>query len=229
MKKACAKEALKYIKDNTVIGLGGGSTVSFLVEYIKEAELNVKIVTPSFHTQMLCVNKGLQVIPTWSVDNVSVAFDGCDEVDNQLQALKSGGGIHTKEKIIASMADDYILLVDESKFVDHLKFNYPVTLEIFEESISYVENKVKKLGGTPTMRSSSSKDCFTISDHGLLLMDVSFEKVDDIGELNDALRNIVGVVDTSLFYNIANKALVVGENGIRLIKKQKEGDQNEKI
>ena len=219
MKKTCAKEALKFIKDNSVIGLGGGSTISYLVDFIKEANLNVEIVTPSFNTELLCVKQGLKVIPTWSVDKISVAFDGCDEVDNNLNALKSGGGIHTKEKIIAKMADDYILLVDESKVSPALTFKYPVVLEIFEESLSYVEKEVKKLGGSTSMRKSSAKDCFTISDHGLLLMDVNFDKVDSIKNLDNALRNITGVVDTSLFYNIATKALVVSENGIRVIEK----------
>lgn len=219
MKKACAKEALKFIKDNSVIGLGGGSTISYLVDFIKEANLNVEVVTPSFNTEILCIEQGLKVIPTWSVDKISVAFDGCDEVDNNLNALKSGGGIHTKEKIIAKMADDYILLVDESKVSPVLTFKHPIVLEIFEESLSYVKNEVRKLGGFTSMRKSSAKDCFTISDHGLLLMEVNFDRVDSIKNLDNTLRNITGVVDTSLFYNIATKALVVSENGIRVIEK----------
>ena len=161
MKKKCAREALKFIKDNSIIGLGGGSTIGFLVEYIKEAGYKVKVVTPSMKTELLCIENGIEVIPTWGVSKVSVAFDGCDEVDKDLNALKSGGGIHTKEKIIASMAEEYILLVDESKVVDKLDFKYPVVLEIFKESKSYVEEMVKKLGGTTSLRSSNAKDGFT--------------------------------------------------------------------
>ena len=117
MKKKCAKEALRYIKNNTIIGLGGGSTISYLISFIKEAGLNIEVVTPSFKTASLCIENGLKVIPTWSVSKISVAFDGCDEVDENLTALKSGGGIHTNEKIIATMADDYILLVDSDDFL----------------------------------------------------------------------------------------------------------------
>ena len=117
------------------------------------------------------------------------------------------------------MAEDYILLVDESKVVDKLDFKYPVVLEIFKESKSYVENAIKKLNGVPTLRSSGAKDGFTISDNGLLLMDVKFENVNDIEMLNRKLNEIVGVVDTSLFYNIATKAIVVSEKGVRIIKK----------
>lgn len=219
MKKRCAKEALKYIKNNTIVGLGGGSTISHLVDYIKDSNLDIKIVTPSFNTEMLCIERGLQVIPTWSVDKIDIAFDGCDEVDNNLNALKSSGGIHTKEKIIASMAKEYVLLVDESKLVNHLTFKFPVVIEIFKESMEYVKSQVKALGGVPSMRISKTKDCFTISDNGLLLMDVLFDKVEDIAKLNEELKSIVGVVDISLFYNIVTKAIIVSENEIRLIEK----------
>lgn len=219
MKKKCAREALRYIKDNTIIGLGGGSTISYLISFIKEAGLNIEIVTPSFKTESLCIENGLKVLPTWSVNKVSVAFDGCDEVDENLTALKSGGGIHTKEKIIATMADDYILLVDESKVVKKLEFKYPIVLEILPESKALVEREIEKLGGIPKIRTSSSKDGVTISDNGLYLMDVEFNRDDikDIASLNDNLKKIVGVLDTSLFYNIATKAIVVSENGVRLI------------
>ena len=223
MKRKCAKEALSYIKDKSIIGLGGGTTISYLVSYIKESELDVKIVTPSFETEKLCIENGLVVLPTWPVESISVAFDGCDEIDKELNALKSGGGIHTKEKIIASMADEYILLVDESKVSNNLEFKYPVVLEIIPESKSIVEKEVRKLGGIPKLRVSNSKDGVTISDHGLFLMDVKFNKEDiiDISVLNDKLKKIVGVLDTSLFYNIVTKALVVGENGVRLIESKR--------
>ncbi len=223
MKRKCAKEALSYIKDKSIIGLGGGTTISYLVSYIKESELDVKIVTPSFETEKLCIENGLVALPTWSVESISVAFDGCDEIDKELNALKSGGGIHTKEKIIASMADEYILLVDESKVSNNLEFKYPVVLEIIPESKSIVEKEVRKLGGSPKLRVSNSKDGVTISDHGLFLMDVKFNKEDiiDISVLNDKLKKIVGVLDTSLFYNIVTKALVVGENGVRLIESKR--------
>lgn len=223
MKRKCAKEALKYIKEGSIIGLGGGSTISYLVSYIKESSLDVSIVTPSFQTEKLCIESGLKVLPTWAVDSISVAFDGCDEVDENLIALKSGGGIHTKEKIIANMAEDYILLVDESKVVKNLEFNHPVVLEIIPESKSSVEKYVKSLGGYPKLRTSNSKDGVTISDHGLFLMDVEFNKEDikDISKLNDSLKKIIGVVDTSLFYNMATKALVVRENGVRLIERKR--------
>ncbi|MFD1774289.1 ribose 5-phosphate isomerase A [Paenibacillus rhizophilus] len=218
VKKVCAREALKWIKSGTVIGLGGGSTISYLIQYIKEdADLRVKVVTPSVKTRLLCIEQGLEVLYTSAVDQISVAFDGCDEVDESLNALKSGGGIHTKEKLIASMAEDYILLVDETKVVDRLTFKHPVVLEILEDSLAYVQKKVAALGGKPVIRTSGAKDGFTLTENGNLLLDVYFEQVEDITGLESELQQIRGVVDTSLFVHVATKALIAGEDGIRLV------------
>lgn len=220
LKRICAKEALRYIKKGMTVGLGGGRSIAYLIEYIREdKDLNIKIVTPSTQTKMLCIENGLEVIHTGFVDKVDIAFDGCDQVDENLNALKSGGGIHTKEKLIASMSDEYILLVDEAKVENVLTFKAPVVLEILEDSFKYVERKVLKLGGKPTVRSSDIKDGFTISDNGNLLMNVSFDNVKDINELSNSLINICGVLETSLFTNVITKAIVASEKGIRVISK----------
>ena len=220
LKRSCAKEALKYIKNDMTVGLGGGRSIAYLIEYIKEEkDLKVKIVTPSTQTKMLCIENGLEVLHTGFVDKVDIAFDGCDQVDENLNALKSGGGIHTKEKLIASMSDEYILLVDEAKVEKVLTFKAPVVLEILEDSFKYVERKVLELGGKPTVRSSDIKDGFTISDNGNLLMNVSFGNVKDINKISNSLINICGVLETSLFTNVITKAIVASEEGIRIISK----------
>jgi len=220
LKKSCAKEAIKYIKDGMVIGLGGGRSIAYLIEHIKEDKnLNVRVVTPSTKTKLLCIENGLEVLHTCAVDKVDVAFDGCDQVDENLNALKSGGGIHTKEKLIANMAEEYILLVDEAKVEKTLKFKAPVVLEILEDSLKYVERKVLELGGKPVVRISDIKDGFTISDNGNLLMNVAFNEVKDMYKLNNSLINICGVIETSLFTDVITKAIVASEKGIRVISK----------
>lgn len=223
VKKACAREALKFIKSGTVIGLGGGSTISYLIQYIKEdPALQVKVVTPSVKTRLLCVQNGLEVLHTSTVDRISAAFDGCDELDEELNALKSGGGIHTKEKLIASMAEDYILLADDTKLKSRLTFGHPVVLEILEDSLAYVQRKVAELGGKASIRSSSAKDGYTITENGNLLLDVHFAQVENIPRLESDLGRIRGVLDTSLFVHVATKAIIVGENGVRLLRRNEQ-------
>ena len=110
MKQLCAKEALKYIKDGMCIGLGGGSTIGYLAEYLAKEERKITVVTPSDDTAELCKNLGLMVLSLEMTAHINIAFDGCDELDKELNALKANGAIHTKEKIIASMAEKYVLL-----------------------------------------------------------------------------------------------------------------------
>lgn len=213
LKEKCALEALNYIKDHSIIGLGGGSTIAYLVEFLAKKNLDIKIVTPSYQTAMLCLKHQLCVVPTWSVDHVDIAFDGCDEVDLKLNALKSGGAIHTKEKIIASMADDYVLLVDESKVFEKLPFDHAITIEIIPESIKYVQKELEKLGANVSMRQSKAKDGYTISDHGMFIMEAKFENVEDIQELDNSLKKITGIVDTSLFVGKVNFVLSIDDDG----------------
>lgn len=104
MKKRCAQKALAYIQDGMVIGLGGGSTIAHLARFVKESGKQVQIVTPSLETETLCIKLGLPLLPLRQISHVDIAFDGCDEADRQFYALKSGGGIHAREKLIANMA-----------------------------------------------------------------------------------------------------------------------------
>ena len=219
MKKRCAEKAMEYIKNNSIIGLGGGSTIGYLIDFIKESGLNVKVVTPSFATEKLCHEKKIEILPLWSVNHIDTAFDGCDEIDFNLNALKSCGAIHTKEKIIGQMADEYILLADESKVSEKLTFKYPIVLEILKESIGYAERKIKELGGRAELRKNSAKDGLTISDSGLVIMDCFFENVKDIEKLHDDILKITGVAEISLFCRVVSKALIVCENGFKIISK----------
>lgn len=211
MKRKCAKEAVKLIKKNMVVGLGGGSTINFMIESLKKSK--IKVVTPSYKTALACKIAGIEVLPTWLVDHVDIAFDGCDEVDYNLNALKSGGAIHTSEKIIGSMADQYILLVDESKVSPKLTFKHPVVVEVIKEAYSSVTRKLNKLGAKVQSRCADNKDGMIISDHGNIILEAYFSDVQDIEALNTELLKMPGVVDTSLFVGIATSALVVNENG----------------
>lgn len=159
---------------------------------------------------------------TQYVDHVDIAFDGCDEVDSHLNALKSGGGIHTQEKIIASMADEYIVLVDETKFHETLAFQVPVVVEVLPKAYSIVKKKLEKLNGNVELRTASNKDGFLMSDEGNILLDVYFDGVQDIRLLNQTLLMMPGIVDTSLFVDILTGMIIVNDMGV--FKKEKDGE-----
>ena len=220
MKKKCALYASKLVKDGMVVGLGGGSTISYLIDYVKDKD--IKVVSPSSKTVLLAQKMGLTVLNTQYVDHVDIAFDGCDEVDSHLNALKSGGGIHTQEKIIASMAGEYIVLVDESKFHETLAFKVPVVVEVLPKTYSVVKKKLEKLNGNVELRTASNKDGFLMSDEGNILLDVYFDGVRDIRLLNQTLLMMPGVVDTSLFVDILTGMILVNDKGV--FKKERNGE-----
>lgn len=220
MKKKCALYASKLVKDSMVVGLGGGSTISYLIDYVKDKD--IKVVSPSSKTVLLAQQASLTVLNTQYVDHVDIAFDGCDEVDSHLNTLKSGGGIHTQEKIIASMADEYIVLVDESKFHETLAFKVPVVVEVLPKAYSVVKKKLEKLNGNVELRTASNKDGFLMSDDGNILLDVYFDGVQDIRLLNQTLLMMPGVVDTSLFVDILTGMILVNDKGV--FKKERNGE-----
>ena len=205
MKRLCAKAALDLGPDHGSIGRGGGETISYLADVIKEARKDVKVVTPSDHTAQVCKKLGLEIVDTKEVKEIEIAFDGCDQVDSDLDAYKSGGGIHTLEKIIAKMAKEYVLLVDETKVTDKLNNKVPVVLDIIPEAVNYVTSQVEAMGATVKKR----------DEH---LLEVYYDTLPELEEIDKNLKMITGVIETSLFYQVATKALVAGEEGIRVIK-----------
>jgi ribose 5-phosphate isomerase A len=223
LRELCATKAMEYIKNNTIIGLGAGRNIACLIELISkgaEDNLRIKVVTPSDHTKNLCIKNGIELIPTCFVDEIDVAFDGCGEVDEEFYASKGGGGVFTKEKIIASMAREYILLIDEQKLKKELSCNHSVSLEVVKDSLGYVSKMARNLGGNPVVRTTNNKDGYVVTDDGNFLLDIKFENVKDFKKLNDNLNDIVGVIGTSLFMREATKLIVAGENGVRVISKK---------
>lgn len=150
---------------------GRGSTIAHLIRFIQEEQLDIKVVTPSWETKRKCEGAGLAVIPLSEASAVDVAFDGCDQVDAHLHALKSGGGIHTDEKLVASMANEYILLADESKVVKELTYEHPVLLEVIPQALGFVMNQLSDAEKVE-IRMSSDKDGPVMTDRGNLLLDV---------------------------------------------------------
>lgn len=218
-KQRCAKVAQSLIKEGMIVGLGGGQTIQYLIEEIKEKNRNLKIVTPSAKTAMLCMQKGMDVVPLQWIHSLDMAFDGCDEVYAQFCALKSGGGIHTLEKITASMAKEYILMVDETKYAQTLKYTHPIVLEVLPEAYSFICERLKALNFIFSYRQTNKKDGFLFSEHGNVLIDVYLSSYIDPKTLYDLLKSITGVVEVSLFVKEVTGILLAREDKVEFLKK----------
>ena len=161
---------------------------------------------------------GFRFIASEHVNSIDIYFDGCDQFDAQLNALKCGGGIHTSEKIMASLAKAFILIGDVSKSVEKLDTTYPLVLEVLPTALILIKQWISAHIPTTkvTMRMSAQKDGAVITENGNYLLDVYFTEMLSMQYLN-AFKMIPGVVEHSLFVGIASKAIVAGPDGISIL------------
>lgn len=219
MKQKCAQKAFEMIQDGMVIGLGGGSTVALLIRELAKSNKKIWAVTPSQDTLRLCMEHRIPVLPLEMTDTIDLAFDGCDELDAQLNALKSCGGIHTREKIVASMAKEYVLLADEGKRKERLAFEYPVTIEVIRAAVSFVKKQLVQMGAEVAERRSHGKTGMLISDDGNYLLEARFQDTGDAQKLAAELDRIPGIVGHSLFCRIASKAIIAKADGVEVLER----------
>jgi ribose 5-phosphate isomerase A len=224
LKKAAAQKAITLITGKSIVGLGAGSTIAYLVEFLKpeiENGLLITFVSSSFSTLQLLLKCHFQVQPIASCKAIDIYFDGCDQVDKQLNALKSGGGIHTHEKLCASMAKEFVLIGDEAKYVATFDTRFPLVIEIIPEAYNFVAKQVDKVfpNVKSTYRTGDKKDGPVITANGNYLLDLWFRNWPELSTINPILKSITGVVETSLFYNMAHKAIIAGEGGVEVLKR----------
>lgn len=221
-KKDAAQKAITLIKDKKTVGLGAGSTIAYLIDFLKKERQNglqVKLVTSSFSTRQLLLKNEFDVLPIASLSKIDIYFDGCDQLDKELNALKSGGGIHTHEKLLASMADQFVLLGDETKLVDSFDNRFPVVVELLPEAYNFAPSKIQSLFSNikSNFRTSDKKDGLVITDNGNYLLDLWFQTWPDLATINPILKTVSGVVETSLFYNMAHKVIIAGQDGVKVL------------
>jgi len=224
LKQVAAKAAMDFIKPGNIIGLGAGSTIAHLVNFLKEdvtLAKHITIVTSSFNTRQLLLEHGFHTKDISEVSRLDIYFDGCDQFDHQLNALKSGGGIHTREKLLAAMAAKFILVGDGAKYVNKLYTTFPVVIEVIPEAVPFVQQQLKKIFSlaNPVIRMSNKKDGAVITENGNLLIDIWFSSFPPLDNLNERLKQISGILETSLFYNMAHVAIIAGKKGVEIIRK----------
>src|SRR5450432_541062 len=219
-KKEAARVAYTLIKDNSSVGLGDGMTARYLASYLIDgigAGLTLKVYTSSFQTQDFLQAAGITVSDISRVDTLDQYFDGCDQIDHQLNALKSGSGIHTTEKILASMAKKFIIMADAPKYVSKLESKIPLVLEILQMAISFVHKELQILypeAALSVRKSPEDKNDPVLTRNGNYLMDCLFPEWPEPGIIQNQCKRITGVVEISLFYELVDEAIIAGDQGI---------------
>ncbi|ERT08764.1 ribose 5-phosphate isomerase A [Lyngbya aestuarii BL J] len=215
MKQQVGKAAADRVKSGSIVGLGTGSTTAYTLQYLGErlqsGELkDIKGVPTSFQSSVLAKQYGIPLVTLDEIDHMDIAIDGADEVDPNKNLIKGGGAAHTREKIVDSLADQLIVVVDSSKLVDKLGSTFLLPVEVIPLAITPVMNKIEKLGGKPTLRMGVKKAGPVITDQGNMVIDVKFDSIDNPAELEKTLNNIPGVLENGLFVGVAD-VILVGE------------------
>jgi ribose 5-phosphate isomerase A len=219
-KMEAAAAALTLIRPDSTVGFGAGSTMVHLVNLIcGDSELmgSLRVLSSSFTTRELLRGKGFEVLEAGCTARLDLYFDGCDQFDRRLSALKSGGGVHASEKVLAAMADEFILVGDAAKRVERLGSEYPLVLEVIPEALAYVSDRVQRFFQPvrSVLRRSDKKDGAVITERGNFLIDCWFDPFPEPAVINDRLLGIPGILEHSLFYNLAHRAIVAGPDGVQ--------------
>jgi ribose 5-phosphate isomerase A len=212
MKKSAAIKALEFIENDTIVGVGTGSTVNFFIDGL--ASLKGKItgaVSSSEESTKRLKAHGIDVFDLNSVDVLDVYIDGADEITSHMAMIKGGGAALTREKIVAAVAKKFICIADDSKQVNVLG-NFPLPVEVIPMARSYVARELVKLGGDPVYRQG------VITDNGNVILDVYNLEILDPKLLETQINAIVGVVTNGLFALRGADILVLGSTeGIQVI------------
>lgn len=213
MKQEVGRVAANRVQSGSVVGLGTGSTTAFAIQFLgdrlKSGELtNIKGVPTSFQASVLAKQYGIPLTTLDEIDGIDIAIDGADEVDPQKNLIKGGGAAHTREKIVDSLAKQFIVVVDSSKLVDRLGSTFPLPVEVLPMAVTPVTHALEKLGGKPELRMGVKKDGPVITDQGNMVLDVTFEAIDNPAELEKTVNNIPGVVENGLFVGVATLVLI---------------------
>ncbi|WP_125712844.1 ribose-5-phosphate isomerase A [Companilactobacillus kedongensis] len=202
------EEAIKLIQPKMIVSFGGGNTVGRLLHEVAAKKLDIIVCTPSEVTKDTCQKLGLEVRELNQLDKSDLAFDGCDSLDRNLNALKSNGGIHTYEKIYANLAKDYIILGPKERMREQLNADVFLSLEVIEPAIEQVIELVTALGGHAKVRQSQDIAGIVRTRLGNCLVDCTFNNWEKIDVIDQELSEFNGVVGTSYFHNLITKALL---------------------
>jgi len=207
-KLAAALAAVKFVKDGDVVGLGTGSTTTFAIKElgkrVKEG-LKIKAAASSIRTEELAKSLGIEILDLGRLSKIDISIDGADEFTESLDLIKGGGGALFREKIIASLSKNAIIITDASKKVKKLGA-FTVPIEVIPLAYQYVSDQIDELGGKGILRSVNNETFIT--DNGNLIIDTDFGLIDDPAKLSANLNQINGLLAHGLFINITSKVIM---------------------
>ena len=208
LKQAVARAALAYVVDGAIIGVGTGSTANFFIDELGKIKDRIQgAVASSEATAARLKSHGIPVFDLNEVDSMPVYIDGADEIDASGAMIKGGGAALTREKIVASVASQFVCIADGSKLVDLLG-RFPLPIEIIPMAHAVVSRRLKALGATPSLRMKEGQPLVT--DNGCWLIDAAGLRITDPRGLEQTINEFPGVVTVGLFARKAADVCLLG-------------------
>ena len=198
--KALSNDALKFVKDDSVIGLGSGRAATALVKslgkLIKIKKYNIVGVPTSLQIKLTAEKAGIQLVEADQVNHIDVVFDGADQIDSEKFVIKGGGGALLRENILFSLAKKVVVMADKTKFVKN--FTRTVPVEIHPLARTSVINSIKKLGGKAEIRTLDRGYPF-FTENGNIILDCDFGVIKNPKIMTQKIKQIAGVLESGIF------------------------------
>ncbi len=214
-KALVGKRAAEMVEDGMAVGLGTGSTSVMFIKALGarvQAGLKIRCVASSDASEALGRSLGMEVVSLAELPALDVYIDGADEVGPGLSLIKGGGGALLREKIVASAAEKFICVVDQSKIVEKLG-KFPLPVEVVKMALPLVERRLAELGLHPALRRHKDGSVY-LTDEQNYILDCACGAIEEPEETAAEIRSIVGVVEHGLFLGMASLALVAGDTGV---------------
>ncbi|WP_410982804.1 ribose 5-phosphate isomerase A [Bacillus cereus] len=216
LKRLAGEYVADFIKDGMNIGLGTGSTVYWTIQKLGQLVsegLTIQAVPTSIETKNLAEQLSIPLISLNEIDYLDLTIDGADEINPDLHVIKGGGGALLREKIVAVSSQKLIIIADESKLVTDLGL-FPLPIEIVPFAWEQTSKRIQSLGCQTILRIQNNKPFITDNDN--MILDCVFpNQITKPIETHQQLKMITGVIETGLFIDMVDKAIIATENGIK--------------
>lgn len=221
LKKQAAEKAVEYVKSGMVVGLGTGSTAIFAIykigQLLKEGKLKDIIGVPtSIASETEARKLGIPLAGLEERPVIDITIDGADEVDDNLNLIKGGGGAHLREKVVAQASRKLIIVCDDSKISARLGEKFYVPVEVIPFAEKTVNDFLVSLGAGVSKRKTKVGGIF-ISDEKNIILDARFAPIDDPVALSHKLKEKAGIVEHGLFTGLTSKVIVASPDGIKIL------------
>ena len=197
---ALSNDALKFVKNDYVIGLGSGRAATTLVKslgkLIKLKNYNIKGIPTSLQIKLIAEKVGIPLVEVDQVDHIDIVFDGADQIDSQKFVIKGGGGALLRENILFNLAKKVIVMADKTKFVKN--FTRTVPVEVHPMARNTITNTIKKLGGDAQLRLLNRGYTF-FTQNGNIILDCDFGTIKNPKILTQKIKQTPGVLESGIF------------------------------